>query len=63
VTGPGWAAVQAGRAATVLEFIRRADASAYGYHFEPRDLAPSAPAPRSPICPCGIDRRDCEYHL
>ncbi len=28
---------------------------------------PTLPAPakapaKSPICPCGIDRRDCEYH-
>jgi hypothetical protein len=20
------------------------------------------PEPKSPICPCGIDRRDCDYH-
>jgi hypothetical protein len=45
------------------DFTHRADARTYGYHFETRDLTPATPAQRSPICPCGIDRRDCEYHL
>jgi hypothetical protein len=42
------------------EFLRETRARAYGFRFETAELPA---APRSPICPCGIDRRDCEYHL